>query len=556
MQENQKYLADDNYYYVLRDANNRGFRGESSDTYNPGEFFYERYNQGGTYRGLVRGAPTTGAKAVDFLTGLKPRIYEKLTEGGSNSSSSSPKSVQIQRPDGTVGVYKEGSKAFNEVTAGGGTVTSGVANSQTSYDSGLPAAPAGPQYGTQEMTDLLLQKARDLGVPGVPTNAGQVTSAMAGVNLPQNSPTFGNIADANASVAGLKTGLDAQQQAEEARMEQANKDRETALKAQEKTKGSILDIFKNTPSAAETREDTFEDIGMDPGNYFADQKARIAEIESLTTEYNNTKAAMENEKLSQVDRLQTTGSISRAQAAIERKYAPTLNRMSANVNAKAATLQALQGNFAEARNFANQAVQDATADVKFKLDSMEVLYNMNQDSINRLDKEYQDALNESRELVVREYENAREDSNFAMELALKYPNAGIRATDSRAEATRKAQPFAAQESSGNFTNTQINNGAANAGMTVEAFRGLDPNVQNFYVNLSSTQQNELKELMSEVRSGETSPEEAQEEIGLWNISEPVKMSLVKQTFIQGVQNQARRNSQPSGWDKVRSWLGI
>ena len=193
----------------------------------------------------------------------------------------------------------------------------------------------------------------------------------------------------------------------------------------------------NRDTAAETRANALEDTGIIPAEYFADQKSRITEIESLTTEYNAVKAARDQQIAQTNDKLGSMNFINNQIAQIERNSAPKLNEISANVNAKAATLQALQGNFAEARQYADQAVADATAEQKYQFDLFSTFYQINQDQIERLDSKYQNAFNQSLQLAQQEYENARQDKQAVADLMLQYYESGININDTLDQALQK-----------------------------------------------------------------------------------------------------------------------
>lgn len=239
-----------------------------------------------------------------------------------------------------------------------------------------------------------------LSVTTPPTNANQINQ-FGSVNIPQVSPYQGNISDATASTAGVSTFLTEQQKMLQDQLAQANA-------SQQQTRGWLQNLMTSQKSQAQTRQEAFQQIGYDPAQYFAEEKARIAEIGKLTEDYNAVVKARDEQLAATSDKLATNSFINNQQAQINRNAAPKLNAISANVNSKAAVLQALQGNFAEATKFANQAVEDATADYKFKFDTLVTFYNMNKDTIDRLDKKYQDSINTSIQLAQDELNYQRD----------------------------------------------------------------------------------------------------------------------------------------------------
>lgn len=288
-----------------------------------------------------------------------------------------------------------------------------------------------------------------LPVAQAPTNVNQMTPAIATPTLPTIKQQNGNIATAVAGTKGVETQLDVLQQQEKDRAAAAKTEADRISAETASTKNSLTSLFKSTPSQADSRKNAFGDIGVDPASYFTDQKTKIAEIGSLTEDYNKAKA----EKDAAIAALQGQGrgiplDILNNQAdEIERRYAPRLSEMSANINAKSAVLQALQGNFHEATSYVNQAVDDATADTKFKVDTLKTFYDINQDSISRLDQNYRDALNNSISMAEKQYAEDKANKKFAADNMIKYPNAGIQMGDSQFDVARKVAAVGGDTSS-------------------------------------------------------------------------------------------------------------
>lgn len=101
-----------------------------------------------------------------------------------------------------------------------------------------------------------------------------------------------------------------------------------------------------------------------------------------------------------------------------------------------------------------------------------------------------------------------------------------------------------------FTKTQLNKGANNANLTVDKFKALDPEVQNFYVNLSPTAASALKTDFANVVSGEQDADEAKDSIREFGLSGEVE------TYLIGEIDRRAPADQPSTWDKVKSWIGL
>lgn len=302
-----------------------------------------------------------------------------------------------------------------------------------------------PTYQSEEQRQASLSaagvSASSLPQAQAPTTAADV-NPMSGTKLPGNAPTTGNVSNAIAGVEGLKAQQEAIMKMEADRVQQAKEDLDRSLATQTKNEGFLSSLIKDRKSNSDVRVNSFQSIGIDPSKYFADQKAGIAEIGVLNQEYNKYKAEGEQQKAALIGQGRgiPMDLLNNQAAQIDRNNAPRLNMLSANINSKAAVLQAEQGNFNEAKSFVNQAVEDATADSKFEFDSFKMFYDMNENNINRLSGEYKDALNNTINTAQKKYENEKATKTEIGNLMLKYNQlkAGITMTDTLEEAQKKA----------------------------------------------------------------------------------------------------------------------
>lgn len=267
-----------------------------------------------------------------------------------------------------------------------------------------------------------------------PTNVQAVTpipdTSIPG--LPVYNP---NVYDATAANMGMGVGTDVA-------MAEVNRLKEERAQAElnlNKEAPSLWQrILDTAPDRTEVRNDILKQSGIDQTEYFADQKKRITEIDSLTQDYNATVAARDAQIAQTTDKLASMNFINNQTAQINRNAAPLLNQKASNINSKAATMQALQGNFSEALKFANLAVEDAVATYSDKVEAFKTTYNIWSDQLERIDSKYKEAYDAASKIADREYEAAKADKDFVKELMLKNPNAGINiATDTAESATRK-----------------------------------------------------------------------------------------------------------------------
>jgi hypothetical protein len=280
----------------------------------------------------------------------------------------------------------------------------------------------------------------DIGRATAPTNVSQVNTVKE-TAIPKDKPTDGNVTNALAGMTGVSEYA-------KGRMQDLDTFTKERLKAEENRKTESKSIFEkflgkdgeNVTSPWEARDTAWEDTGMDVKDYFRTQEAGIKEVEALSTDYEKTKAERDD-RIARIEDNQLgalEAGVDQRVLQTEKFYNTRLNTKSAEINAKAATLQAQQGNFAEAQKYVNQAVQDATADTKFRYDMFKTFYDMNEDTFDNVESIYKDAYTESMAVAENEHKLQVEEKTQIAEWLIKYPNAGISLNDSLETAARKA----------------------------------------------------------------------------------------------------------------------
>lgn len=73
-----------------------------------------------------------------------------------------------------------------------------------------------------------------------------------------------------------------------------------------------------------------------------------------------------------------------------------------------------------------------------------------------------------------------------------------------------------------FTNSQLNKGAVNAGLPFEEFQGLHSDIQNYYINAGASKLQEINDTMADVANGVLSPEDVKAGIDASAVSPAVK----------------------------------
>lgn len=373
-----------------------------------------------------------------MATDLSPYLDEIYTRTGTRNLSKTQFNFKL--PDGTVvpAAINPGSAATIQLggggvldrgTTAGASIASGFSNLPTSQVT--PSSPISPftSAGAAQLSSLT---GTQLAPPTPPSSASGVTQTP-GFNLPSNSPTSPNTSDVNGLVAFYNKQFETLQK----QQEDYQKQQETAQKAQSEQTKPFLDKLLGSKSPSEVRAGAQAETGVNVKDYFAEEKASLAELEKLNTDYNEQVALKDQAIAGSYGQLASNTFINNQIAQIERNAAPRLNQMSANIKSKAAILEAKQGRFEEAQKYVDQAVQDATADVKFNFDLFKTFYDMNQNTIDSLDKKYQDAFKTGLGLAEKAWTTSLDEKKEVGKLMIDSPYAGITLSDDLNSAYRK-----------------------------------------------------------------------------------------------------------------------
>jgi hypothetical protein len=398
--------------------------------------------------------------------------------------------------------------------------------------------------------------------PFLPTSAGSITP-VASPTLPQISPATPDLSGVNGRVNFYKTSADFYMK--EAERLDAERAKQAETPVAQASDDWLQNLLKRTQdpatNPANIRREGEETTGINPKQYFAAQQASLAELETLNTEYNNTVAQRDQ---AIADRQARGGGLvsgtDQAVTKIERDFAIRLNQQAANIKSKAALMEAREGNFKEAQDFISGAVADATADTKYTLDLFNTFYTKNQDQIEKLDKKYSDALKNAMTSAEEAYTADYNEKLKIGELMIdsKYAGAGITLNDSLESAFGKISSGIASGAIGGssgyeFSSTQKNSGAFNAGLTPTEFAKLPADVQNFYVNLSEPQKQEIAGLLTDIRNGDDDAEEAKADIDTKALTPAVKQHLKSQI---DAAVPKKEDEGPGAWARFRTWAGF
>jgi hypothetical protein len=204
-------------------------------------------------------------------------------------------------------------------------------------------------------------------------------------------------------------------QDQEAQAEKARQEKITAQKEQEALRAQQTSIVDKIKGIGAKRTEGLSELGFEPTQIFAQQKAQLAEVDSLYTDYNATVARRDQ----QIAGIQGAGGgtdfQSNAVAQINRNANVLLGQKSSNINSKLAIMEAQNNNWESAQKFVNQAIVDYTAGLTADYDMLSSFIKDNNDLIDSLGKDYKDALNQRQALILDQISQAKADKQQEIE---------------------------------------------------------------------------------------------------------------------------------------------
>lgn len=130
--------------------------------------------------------------------------------------------------------------------------------------------------------------------------------------------------------------------------------------------------------------------------------------------------------------------ISRQESKIREDYDRRISTVSAMAGVHSAYAQAVQGQVSQARGLVSDIVQAYTYDTELELNRINMFMDLNSEEIGMLDRDYQNALQETQRYWKNRLQTQRADKEAVMNLMLQYPKAGVSIEDTPQEAAQKA----------------------------------------------------------------------------------------------------------------------
>ncbi len=316
--------------------------------------------------------------------------------------------------------------------------------------------PASMEQTLKELQEKTAGLTRKIQKEGITTAEGKVLlppTINATEIKPSITPDLGVLPPVeNKSVSALTTataGLPAmyQQQYTDWLTQKAETEKAMGAQPGENLWTKMVEAVKGKPTANATQAQATAQAQYQVPEWLQKVQEQSVKVASLQGEIDKINVL----QLQEIDRTRAqlanvpTYIIDRQENQINREYASQKAYKAAELGGEAALLQAYSGNLTEARNLVTDAVSAYTYDTQQKRADFDSLYNIYGDWIQSLDKEQQTILDNARTEAIRQEDNAKKDATDVMNTMLKYPNAGIKITDTPAQATEKAMAVAPTE---------------------------------------------------------------------------------------------------------------
>ena len=238
------------------------------------------------------------------------------------------------------------------------------------------------------------------------TTGATYNSGTGQINLPQQEQINPDLSTAAGAMAAQKMLLDendkriAEDRARQERIDKENRE------YKEKQSG-IVGLIKGI---GQKRTDELTDLGFEPTAMFAQQKAVLAEVDALYTDYNAAVAARDQQISDVYGRPgQSMDFQNNSIAQINRNANVVLTQKSSNINSKLAVMEAAAGQWENAQKFVDKSISDYTAGLTADYNMLESFIDDNNDLISSLGTEYTNALNSRKSLILDQISQAATD---------------------------------------------------------------------------------------------------------------------------------------------------
>lgn len=217
-------------------------------------------------------------------------------------------------------------------------------------------------------------------------------------------------------LAGMKTGYDL--------MEKKIAEDQKRIEEGKKQEDSWLNKIIGAKTSEEVAQDTASEIGFSTSEYLTQRKTDIAEMESLQKQYQSLTEQRDQELLGLEQNAGFSKSyLNKELTYAEQKWNLRLSAQAGIINTKAAIMKLKDENYTMANQYINQAVTNATAELKLQYDRYDKLRQDNKDLFDDLGDDYRTVYATSEKKALMDYQTAQNEKTQIGNMMLDYPDA-------------------------------------------------------------------------------------------------------------------------------------
>jgi LysM repeat protein len=280
----------------------------------------------------------------------------------------------------------------------------------------------------------------------------------------------------------------------------------------------IKTVYDKISTKASERQNLYETTGVNTAKKELDEISNT--MKARQNAFNNSADKIRNEN--------PTGQLSEGQQIqldkLSREHASEMADLAIVAEAK-------QGNFTTAKAIVDSKIDAETEDLKTQLSSLEFFYNRNE---GRLSDSQKTLLQQQTDAVRQELADKKDMLEKIGSIQLAAAKNGASASTIRSigkagtvedAITLAGSSISDGGSSGaNFTTTQVNSGAATAGLAPAEFKNLPVNVQNYYINNGSSAK-AFNQSIQDITNGDADFQDVVDQISSSALADDVKTYL-------------------------------
>lgn len=367
---------------------------------------------------------------------------------------------------------------------------------------------------------------------GGPTSTNGISLGTKGTKLPGGTDFFKGGVDTQSYVAGDQ----AQSQTQNTFYDQRIKELETQYKDQGNWLQKLME-GQTTRAEAEQQIREREDI-MQFKEFQALKEGKRAEINAIQQKYDQAEALMNQQIAQETSRFGLQDFTNNRVNQIKDAARAELSYYTAQMSQKTAELAALNEDWQTAERFINDAADAMMSEQKNNIDMNLKLFDLNQELFDAVGKEKKAAYLEALDIAQKKYDEQRELYIYEQKQKLQQKYSG----------TTSTTETGGQKSI--FSQTQLNSGAMNAGLSIADFSALDDDIKNFFINTKKLGNKTVGDLLTLIQSVATGDESKENVVNLIN-NAPIP-EKVKNYLITKIPEQGPMEEKTSFWDRLLS----